>query len=679
MKIKNIKSKGLLVVLVAFSLGSCSDDFLEEKKDYSGFNEQVYSDPVLAKQYVDYTYINFMPARNAAAFTWDLATGGNDQFTKTTDELAGETNWNKVWGSVTYDQAMCLQYLGSRLTDKIVNNTWTRIKQINLFLEEIDKHGMADADKNPLKGQMYFWRAYEYFEMVRLYGGVPIVLASQNPIIDESSDSKIPRSSTSACIEQIVSDLDKSKALLTGITWSNADWGRITSGAAAAFKGRVLLTWASPLFNPNDDQQRWERAYVANTEAKALLEAQGKGLFTTGGTAGGVAWGNMWSTEVGNKEAIIIFGFNDSQATTDASRNNGWENACRSAASGGGGSISPTKQMVDAFPMADGKSIIGNSDYNPVLFYKNRDPRFAKTFAYNGARWPYSGNTTFKQWTYSWYKAGTEETPNTFTETSRNSSGIYLKKATLETASNFNLFKHSGTDFIEMRFAEVVLNLAECAIGVNKLDEGKTLIRSIRVRAGILPGLGGNDYGLSNVTTRDQHFAAVLNERKIEFAYENKRFYDLRRWMLFDDSHGTITRLGAAANGFVPLNGTRRTGYFIVAKKTDGSNYTGTVDPFLPNAAGVAPIVNRDPVFPYTIPPTGKNPGIVIATYDAYIDYLYTNYFSVVERDNLETNTTWKFTWYNQYYFFGIHKTLLDTAPYLKQTKGWGGDFDPLQ
>ncbi|MFV8326642.1 RagB/SusD family nutrient uptake outer membrane protein [Flavobacterium sp. ZS1P14] len=678
MKIKNIKTIGLFTILTTFSLVSCNDDFLAEKEDFGGVNEQVFQDPSLAKAYVDYIYKSILPSDNAAAMTWDLAAAGSDTFSKTTEELAGETNFNKVWASISPANAHCLPYLGTRLGSSIANNTWTRLRQINIFLTEVDKYtGIDEATKNQLKGQLYFWRAWQYYDMVKLYGGVPLVLTAQNPILDVAADSQIARSATSECIEQIVIDLDKAQTLLPG-KWPASDWGRITSGAAAAFKGRVLLTWASPLFNPADDTQRWQRAYDANLAAKTLLETNGFGLFTTGGAANGKAWGDMWFKEVDNPEAVIAYGFNNS-VTDQTKRNNGWEKACRSKEIGGAGSISPTKQIVDAFPMADGNSITSASvtyPYNAALFYKNRDPRFYKTYAYNGATWGYSEKTTFKQWTYGWTKTGAASaTPNTFTETlGGNSSAIYLSKATAPTASNASGFAFSGTDFMEMRFAEVVLNLAESAIGINKLAEGKTLIESIRSRAGVL--LGDGHYGLANVSTRNQHFTAVLNERKIEFAYEGKRFYDLRRWKLFDNTAGTTTRLGVA-----PLNGTRRTGYYILAKNTAGSRYVGTVDPFLPNAASVALIVNRDPPsFPYTIPATGKNPGTVIPNFDAYIDYLYTNYFEIVERDNLDPTTAgWKFIWYKEYYYFGITQELLNSAPYLQQTQGWGGSFDPLK
>ena len=85
------------------------------------------------------------------------------------------------------------------------------------------------------------------------------------------------RSSTADCIDFICEDLDKAIAMLPG-KWDNSNWGRITSGAAAALKGRLLLAYASPLFNRNDDQVRWQAAYDANKAAYDLLIQNGFGL-----------------------------------------------------------------------------------------------------------------------------------------------------------------------------------------------------------------------------------------------------------------------------------------------------------------------------------------------------------------------------------------------------------------
>lgn len=672
---KNIKINILACLTTALFLGSCSDDFLEEKRDLSGVNEEVYQEPLQAKSYVDYIYRLFLPANNAQSYTWDLASGANDDFSQTTEELTGEVNWNKFWADPGRNtDANCLNYIGTAMNASIGNNSYTRLRQINLFLDNIDKYGMADADKNPLKGQMYFWRAWQYFDLVRLYGGVPLVLTAQSSITDNPEANQVPRSSTAACIEQIIADLDMAQSLLPGV-WDepNVNWGRITKGGAAAFKGRVLLTWASPLFNRNDDVSRWQRAYDANKEAVTLLEsAEGgsKKLFSTGGFANGTAWGNMWFTEVGNPEAVIVYGFNNT-TSSNVQRNNGWERAVRSKAQGANGSIGATKQMMEAFPMKDGKApgISTTYPYSLQTFYKNRDPRFYKTFVYSGAPWPHAEEPTFKQFSYHWFRtapANATVLPTGVTETLGTvNTNLYIGKATNPNASKANNFQFSGTDYMEMRFAEVLLNLAESAIGINQLAEGKALITKIRERAGIESN--GGTFGLGDVITRDQHFAAVINERKVEFAYESKRFWDLRRWLLFNDDFGTCTRLNQT-----PIEGMRRQGLFFIAKRQNGTDYVGNADPFVP-VNGVAPVADRNPA----TYPTG------ITNYDQYLDYFYTNFLRVVVKDNADpTSANWTFKWYNQYYFFGIPASALNTSMYLGQTDGWTGGtstFNPLQ
>src|SRR5690606_34745449 len=107
------------------------------------------------------------------------------------------------------------------------------------------------------------------------------------------------------------------------------------------------------------------------------------------------------------------------------------------------------------------------------------------------------------------------------------------------------------------------------------------------------------------------------------------------------------------------------------------SKYIGNDDPLIVNSSGEFPVADRQPAaFP---------PGI--ETFNDYLDYLYDNHFEIIEKDNVDpTNPSdWTFTWYNEYYFFGLHQSILTTSPYLQQTEGWPdlnggtGTFDPLQ
>jgi len=642
---KKIKISGLLAILMIMLLSSCSTDFIEDKKDYSSVGEGIYTEEVLATQYLDYLYYSILPARDQNMAMYTLTADehdGGDDFSQASDEVAGEVDYNIDWSSISPLNDHCLRSIGSKLTSSSSrNDAWTRIRYCNLYLENVDNFTGLDEDfKDQLKGQFYFWRAWQYFELVRLYGGLPIILTPQAPNIDDPKN-QIPRSTSAETIDQIVSDLDMSQTLLTnGKPYSASDAGRITAEAAAALKGRVLLTWASPLFNRTDDAGRWQRAYDANLAAYNVCLEAGKGLNSD--------WRNMWFQDY-NMESIMSFGFNSNDGG-QLRKNNATERYSRQNDLGASGGNSPTKQIVDAFPMSDGTAYNPDGDSND--FYKNRDPRFYDTFAYNGDVWPYEEDPDYKTWTYYWNSVAGGE-PERSTENSPNATGIYLKKFTSPNTSELDGFRYSGADYMEIRFAEVVLNLAESAVGIGNLGQGKQGIMDIRERAGI-ENLDGQ-YGLSGVSSRDEHFAAIINERKVEFAYENKRFHDLRRWLLYDDAFGTLTRLNQE-----PIDGSRRKGYYIVAK-----DYVGDEDPF---KGEDAPVINRDP----ETYPEG------ISTYEEYVDYLYDNYFEVVVRDDVDP-IGFTFHWYDEYYFWGIYQELLDTAPYLEQTQGWGGSFNPIQ
>jgi starch-binding outer membrane protein, SusD/RagB family len=370
------------------------------------------------------------------------------------------------------------------------------------------------------------------------------------------------------------------------------------------------LYWASPQFNPADLTDRWQQAYEANKKAKELLVANGYRLHNS--------FEDMWFTEVNNPEAVFVTGYNNS--TNDQQRkNNTWDNGTRPSYLGtSGGSNQPTKEMVDAFPMKDGKKINDASSkyaYDPQLFYKNRDPRFDKTIAYNGTTWNINGNSSYRLWTYI--------ASNKSVEPKATNTGFYTRKAIDKNAPIGNV-QYLGTDWMEIRFAEVLLNLAESACGVNKLDEAYAELKEIRKRAGIEAGDDGM-YGLQTGMSRDEMMAAILYERQLEFAFEGKRYWDLRRHKLFESV----------------LNGKRRTGITITLKSS------GVPADFA---------TNRDKV---------------------NLDEAYTKYFAIATKS---LDTKYAINWKPEYYFFALPQQALDNNPNLEQTLGWnGGTFDPLK
>lgn len=119
---------------------------------------------------------------------------------------------------------------------------------------------MSAQNKAQLKGQFFFLRAFAYFRLVRLYGGLPLVLRAQT--LEEES-LQVPRSKTSVCFAAIAKDLDSAAALLPTSWPAVTDENRVTKAAAMAMKGKALLQWASPQFNINNDATRWTDAYNA--------------------------------------------------------------------------------------------------------------------------------------------------------------------------------------------------------------------------------------------------------------------------------------------------------------------------------------------------------------------------------------------------------------------------------
>jgi hypothetical protein len=181
---------------------------------------------------------------------------------------------------------------------------------------------------------------------------------------------------------------------------------------------------------------------------------------------------------------------------------------------------------------------------------------------------------------------------------------------------------HNDGEWIEIRYAEVLLNFAECAAALGKTGEAIDVIKQIRQRAGILPGSDGL-YGLNGNMSKDEAIAAVILERKIEFAMEGKRFWDLRRNRLYASELNGKYRQGRKP----ALN----EGYDIDAIKADA-----TID----------------------------------------WDNEYGKYFT----DEVDDADQYPINFKDEYYFYPIHNDDLITNSKLQQTKGWeGGTFDPLQ
>lgn len=602
----------LPVICLATVITSCKK-VLNNVDEGNAVANQIFNDSTLAVLNLNYIYNSNLP-------DWGGVTGGAiGNPNSLSEESYSDTKFFR--GTLTNND------VGDIGTAVNVTNNYGKIRFINTFIRDLDAGTLPAATKNRLRAQALFLRAFRYFDLVRLYGGVPLVLTPLQAVGQEAKDAALlPRNKTSECIKQISADLDSCIKYLPKKWAASSDWGRITAGAAAAFKGRVLLTWASPQFvtagpsdpaNPASLPERWEAAYAANTQAIALLQAGGFGLNTS--------YENMWFTEVNNPEAVLVTGYNN--LTTDTKKSNGYDNSTRPSYLGtGGGSNQPTWEMVKAYPMKDGKLPADSKyTYSDQSYYQNRDPRFDKTIAYNGSTWYIINNQNYRLWTYYYNPNLSKPTTFSTVEPKASSTGFYCRKAIDPTSLQSNV-QYAGTDWMEIRYAEVLLNQAECAAATNKISEAYDILVQIRKRAGVEAG-ADNLYGLKTGMGQVEMINAIMFERQIEFAFEGKRFWDLRRRKLFANT----------------LNGKTRTGV-----QWNVNSATA------PTSLSVSPFAGRDG----------------LTADEAY------QYFTL---NTKKLDNGYTISWKDEYYFFGIPTSAITNNPKIEQNNTWGGTFDPLQ
>lgn len=569
-----MKKNIIFIASFCFLLLSCQD--VLDKRNLTAVNEtDVWNDIQLATAYISNIYNDNLP-------DWSSAEASQS------DESQGGSS-----------------YMYGQLTENSVDYwPYSQIREINILLKNIDEGTLLQEDKNKLKGEALFFRAYRYFEMMKRYGGVPLILVPQ----ERSDDLLVSRSSTSATFEQIISDLNDAINYLPAISsTSGNNNGRVHKGTAMALKGRILLYWASPQFDPKQSStDRWQEAYKSNLEAIEQLEKDGYGLYES--------FENIWFNDM-NKEVIFVTRYERPIKTHN------WAAATRplDVSQNATGANWPILEMINSFPMKDGKSIDDPTSvyaYNNGYYWKNRDPRFQATIAYNGCLWELQPIGTGRiQWTFS----GAESNNPTRT-------GFYTRKA-VDVSQNATEASLGDTDWIEIRFAEVLLNFAEAANKTGRIEEAYEALKKIRDRAKIEPGVDGM-YGLKNGMNMSEMHHAILLERKIELAYESKRYWDLRRNRLFE----TV------------LNGTRRHGVDI----------TRTVSQAEWNL-------------------------LLKKSSSEIIEELNNNYTSYFVHTEKEMDTQFDIDWKENYYFFAIPSDHLQLNSNLEQTKGWsGGTFDPL-
>jgi hypothetical protein len=757
----NKLSFAIILLAVTLSFTGCSDKFLENMQDYNAYGgTEVYNDLTGATERVNYLYYLMQPSSTSGLTYCMTSAGVNDICSGSTEEHGGliytdATNpGNWVNPSIVLNSTNVPDYFYYQ--NKNIS-PYGYIRECNNVIEGIQGGTLSAANKAPLLGQAYFFRAWMYLHLVKIYGGVPIIDHVQNPMIGTTGGENliVPRSTTLACINFICNDLETAAKYLP-LSWGSSSDGRVTAGAALAVAGRARLLYASPVYNRADVAARWELAYQINKSARDTLLLGGFGLaYANNPGTNGSNWAKMFS-DYNSPEAVFVTLYNNLLPVGNGTtyfKNNQWENGIRPINTGGGGGKSTTSQMIDLFPMADGRpssqyltsststvsaNLTASSyTYDPLRFFANRDPRFYRTFAFPGERWAFSGDTVtlgltfpyrgtnYKLWSYTWYDNASNQTADNVTGFAAdglgtNNTSVYVRKRSDDyDVNNTPLYAYSSilganknflasaAPYMEIRYAEVLLNFAEAACGANHPAEAIAALISIRQRAGIPQGSGINGYGLDDdlVSNRAKLFAAILYERQVELAFEGKRFDDMYRWMLWDGGSGQSSlKASWALTGFDgntctylgvnPLNGMRRTGMEVTVSPNNsiiGSGYISTMttaakfanDPII--KAGI----KRSPVGGLNLMDTSNsliwsNPSKPSTPMDS-LCWFYNNYFQR-KTTRVDGDLTYFITFQPQYYFIGLKNSAQQMNVTLKQTIGWAdlengganGTYDPL-
>ena len=721
-----------LGLVSALALGSCSDSFLEDKKNYDNVNTDIYNYYSGCNGRVNDVYSWCLPTVND--LTWKYPSMGNaDEAGKSTEEYSGLSSFVNPQielSSTSTTNSVPDYFMGDQ--SNIQASVYGRIRNVNDVLQGISGGSLSEDEKNEFLGQVYFFRAWCYYNLFKWYGGVPLVKEVQDPV----ETSVTPRSSAKETYEFILEDLNKAADLLASKTenggWTGTEWGRVTSGTALALKGRVMLLWCSPLFNRANDESRWKTAYETMKADLTRINNCGYHLFTSNDNVNGSAFAQMFTQTEVNPEAVFVTLYNNVKGDgLDNQKNNYWERQIRPANTGGSGK-KPSQMLISEFPMSDGKIPEGtgtytklatsNKAYDSETPFLNRDKRFYRTFAFPGFRWAFSGNATerdgnnpsydsgtnYTLWSYVWYTntndAGNPESGESYGADNllKNNQCIYIRKKSDDLDINTSpLYQYVAKDekgaapfysaapLIELRYAEVLLNLAEVAAGAGHLDEAVGYVKQIRERAGYTSA-NSEDDGITPASYTDQAtcISQILYERQIEFAYEGKRFDDLRRWMLFDGGTGhvegapsTWTLTGWGGNtctwlGIKPLNGQRREN--IQYRVADSYGVGGTTfdsDPLV--KAGVE-----------------RPAGVDLRKEDlnTQLETLATWYKANLKQkiskgDAYDSNKNLLYMNFRpNYYFLGFTSATSNANKSLPQTIGWGdynngganGTFDPL-
>ncbi len=399
-----------------------------------------------------------------------------------------------------------------RTIDEQWSQMYNGIRSANLFLNNYDmsileKYHFNDDYQNLVleythfDEQARFLRVYFYYELIRRYGQVPL-LGDKLLTMEEVNDVK--PNSFEEVVNYIVNECD---AIIDGLPidykgFTGDQSGRITKGVAMALKARILLYAASPLHNPENAQDKWIAAAKA---AWDIIKTEWYSLE------------NDYKNVVNNSQSKeLIFGRRRGNENSFERRN--FPVGYVGASPGN----CPTQNLVDCYRMINGKRIDDtDSGYDPTDPYTNRDPRLLKTIIVNNSQW--------KDRKVEIWNGGLDGLPKEYAS----ETGYYLKKYVVETVNLDPSYTSTARHLVVIfRYGEVLLNYAEAMNEAYGPTYKSTELGMSAYEAVNLIRERSNMPNFENGMNKDEFRNELRDERRIEMAFEDHRFWDIRRWKI---------------------------------------------------------------------------------------------------------------------------------------------------
>lgn len=532
----------IAILLIAPLFWACDDYLDKDAPDEDLTLEKVFSNRDMANEFLTNLYshqpfeANFGERRGIYRSPW---AGGSDEM---------EVSYGNSYSNDINTGAWNASDIGIEMP--IWDNGFEAIRKCCIFIQRVDNVPTSDAEKKHWKGEAHFLRAFYHYLILRAFGPIPIM---KEPYISSTDNNTVYRTPMQECIDFIADDCDMAASLLPAKqdVWN---YCRATAAGAKGLKSRVLLYMASPLYNGNEDYKtvtdqrgerlfpdydkaRWQRAADAGLDCITYCLQNGYDLYKDPNNNPVLNFQGVLS-EYYNVEWLHYRNVGDWQHA----------NVCNDPVGLGGYSFfNPTQELVDAYLMADGSTPITgyNANGSPVVnaasgyveegyvasastdpnrwpagvrnMYVNREPRFYASINFPGQI--YKENIDGTPHVLEFWKSGVDGrgTGSSFSKTG------YIMRRQADPKFLGNPWRARAQSWLWIRLGEIYLNYAEALNEAQgPVTDVHKYVNLIRDRVG-LPDVPDN-------LTQDQMRDVIKRERRVELAFENHRYFDVRRW-----------------------------------------------------------------------------------------------------------------------------------------------------